>query len=299
MDTIRKIWKTKWAKIGLIAVCVAAILAAAYALYPAEGQDGGSGSGVFFSGFSGNGARSGGGTAGAPASGGQGSGQDENADPNPLMMQAQRNAGLAAPEAAGGSGPVTPNPGATGGSGPGTANPGQQGGGQQGASPPGESQSGETPANPDRPDGENTPPAPPAAGPTCIFSIRCDTIFDNMDLFNKAKTSVLPKDGVVLKATEVTFDKGESVFDVLSRLTREQNIHMSSRFTPLYNSAYIEGINNIYESDCGPLSGWMYIVNGWFPNNGPSQYILEKGDIVEWVYTCDLGKDVGGGNATG
>ena len=38
----------------------------------------------------------------------------------------------------------------------------------------------------------------------------------------------------------------------------------------------------------------MYKVNdGWFPNYGCSRYQLRDGDVMEWVYTCDLGKDVG------
>ena len=63
--------------------------------------------------------------------------------------------------------------------------------------------------------------------------------------------------------------------------------------TPIYNSAYIEGIGNLYERDVGDLSGWMYSVNGWFPNYGCGRYALKDGDVVEWVYTCDLGADVG------
>ena len=53
--------------------------------------------------------------------------------------------------------------------------------------------------------------------------------------------------------------------------------------TPMYNSAYIEGINNLYEFDCGELSGWMYKVNGWFPNYGCSRYQLKEGDTIEWA----------------
>jgi len=69
--------------------------------------------------------------------------------------------------------------------------------------------------------------------------------------------------------------------------------------TPMYNSAYIESINNLYEFDVGELSGWVYEVNGWFPNYGCSRYQLLDGDVVRWLYTCDLGKDVGGNNSTG
>ena len=64
--------------------------------------------------------------------------------------------------------------------------------------------------------------------------------------------------------------------------------------TPIYNSAYIEGINNLYEFDAGELSGWMYCVNGEFPNYGSSGYKVKPGDKIEWHYSCDLGRDVGG-----
>ena len=72
---------------------------------------------------------------------------------------------------------------------------------------------------------------------------------------------------------------------------------MLFRSTPIYNSAYVEGIHNLYEFDCGSGSGWMYRVNGWYPNYGCSRYQLSQGDTVEWRYTCDLGADIGGAYA--
>ena len=95
------------------------------------------------------------------------------------------------------------------------------------------------------------------------------------------------------------FYDGESVFDLLQREMKNSKIHMEFENTPMYNSAYIEGIGNLYEFDCGELSGWMYKVNDWFPNYGCSRYQLKQGDKVEWVYTCNLGIDVGGYSATG
>jgi hypothetical protein len=56
---------------------------------------------------------------------------------------------------------------------------------------------------------------------------------------------------------------------------------------------YIEGIDNLYEFDKGGKSGWLYRVNGTFPNKSAGAYILKKGDRIEWVYTLELGKDVG------
>lgn len=128
---------------------------------------------------------------------------------------------------------------------------------------------------------------------TCTISISCATILDNMDDLDEEKVDIVPDDGWILEPMTVTFHEGESVFDVLLRVCREQKIHMEFMDTPMYNSAYIEGIHNLYEFDCGPLSGWMYKVNEWFPNYGCSRYALKDGDTVCWVYTCDLGKDVG------
>ena len=103
----------------------------------------------------------------------------------------------------------------------------------------------------------------------------------------------MPSDGVILPATTVSFTPGESVYDVLQRVCRDYSIPMEASFTPMYNSVYVEGIYNLYEFDVGNESGWMYCVNDWFPNYGCSSYTLSDGDVIRWVYTCDLGVDVG------
>ena len=129
---------------------------------------------------------------------------------------------------------------------------------------------------------------------TCTLSVRCDTILNNIAWLDKGKIDIVPKDGVIFAEKTVTFYEGESVFNLLVREMKRNKIHMEFENTPIYNSAYIEGIANLYEFDCGELSGWMYKVNDWFPNYGCSRYQLKAGDRVEWVYTCDLGNDVGG-----
>jgi len=118
-------------------------------------------------------------------------------------------------------------------------------------------------------------------------------LLNNMNLLNREKHELVPADGVIFPMTEVTAYEDESVFNVLQRETRRARIHMASRFTPIYNSAYLEAINNLYEFDAGELSGWMYKVNGWFPNYGSSRYQLQPSDVIEWHYTCDLGHDLG------
>lgn len=128
---------------------------------------------------------------------------------------------------------------------------------------------------------------------TCTISISCATILDNLDWLNPEKAELVPEDGVILAPSSVTFYEGESVFNVLQRTCKQNRIHMEFSETPMYNSAYIEGIHNLYEFDCGEQSGWMYSVNCWFPNYGCSRYQLQDGDVIAFVYTCDLGADVG------
>ncbi len=129
---------------------------------------------------------------------------------------------------------------------------------------------------------------------TCTISIKCRAALSSAAL-KKEKTAILPPDGVILE-TKAEFRDGESVFDVLQRETKSKKIHMEFSNTPGIGSAYVEGIGNLYEHDCGELSGWMYRVNGEFPKYSCSEYKLKKGDKVEWLYTCDLGADIGGNN---
>ncbi len=132
---------------------------------------------------------------------------------------------------------------------------------------------------------------------TVAISIRCDTILDNWDKLSPQLRSekYVPKDGVVLKETEYVLRYGDTVFDILDRAVRHNRIQMEFQGADKnsYNSIYIKGINFIYEFSCGPLSGWMYSVNGKYPNCGVDKYTLKDGDIIEFNYTCDLGRDLG------
>lgn len=129
---------------------------------------------------------------------------------------------------------------------------------------------------------------------TCTITIVCPTIFDNLNSLNAEKAPFVPKDGTILPSTKVTFTEGETVFDVLRRVCDAAQLQIEYSYTPLYESYYVEGINHLYEFDCGPESGWMYKVNEWFPNYGCSAYTLKDGDDIVWCYTCTgLGADVG------
>ncbi len=126
------------------------------------------------------------------------------------------------------------------------------------------------------------------------LTIRCDTILNNMGDLNPAKAEFVPADGVILPQVKVAFAEGESVFDVLVRACETAKIQLEYSWTPMYDTYYIEGINNLYEFDCGGESGWMYKVNEWFPNYGVSDCMLKDGDAIAFLYSCaGLGTDVG------
>ncbi len=101
------------------------------------------------------------------------------------------------------------------------------------------------------------------------------------------KAAHIPADGIVLARTEIVVSKGQTALDQLISAVRKNSIQIENR------GGYIAGIANIYELDYGDLSGWMYRVNGEFASVNADEYVLSEGDFVEWLYTTDLGKDIG------
>ena len=121
---------------------------------------------------------------------------------------------------------------------------------------------------------------------TCTITISCASILDNMDHLAAGKDRYVPSSGIILGTTAVEFRDGETAYDVTRRACDAMGIQMEASYVPLYGSYYVEGINNLYEFDCGGMSGWLYFVNGWSPNYGCSEYVLKDGDSIVWEYTC-------------
>ena len=135
---------------------------------------------------------------------------------------------------------------------------------------------------------------PENGGLKCKLSIRCDTVFDNLSKLEDGKEEFVPKDGIIL-SEEVAFSDGETAFEVLKRVLKEKKIPFEFEKSPSQKAIYIEGINNLYEFDCGELSGWLYSINGEFPEKSIGDYAVKNGDKIEIVYSCDSGEDVGNG----
>lgn len=99
------------------------------------------------------------------------------------------------------------------------------------------------------------------------------------------------KHGVILKESTVSYQEGMTVIDALKQVTKQNKIQMETQGKGAYT--YVQGIDNLYEFDGGPKSGWVYKVNGRAPGEGAGSYKVAAGDKIEWLYTLDLGEDVG------
>lgn len=122
----------------------------------------------------------------------------------------------------------------------------------------------------------------------CIIKIQCVNILDHLDELKTGKDRFVPDDGIIVNSVEVEFAEGETVFDVLKRTCEYMKIPMEYSYAPMYGTHYIEGINNLYEKDCGDTSGWIYEVNSWRAPFGCSQYKLKQGDVILWSYVIDV-----------
>lgn len=121
----------------------------------------------------------------------------------------------------------------------------------------------------------------------------CSTVLSHMDIIDPAVNppEVVSEDGVIIARCEVSLPEGATAFDALAAAARKQRVRVD--YTGSAYGTYVRGIGYVTEFGFGELSGWMYTVNGEFPDVSVSDRVLESGDVVEFRYTCDLGRDVG------
>ncbi len=98
----------------------------------------------------------------------------------------------------------------------------------------------------------------------------------------KDYSHIIPANGIMLNST-VTVKKGSSALDAIKEACLISGTEISEK------RGYIRGIGGLYEKNCGGASGWMYCVNGTFPNMSSDKYTLESGDRIELHYTVNLG----------
>jgi len=105
----------------------------------------------------------------------------------------------------------------------------------------------------------------------------------------KVTVSVKGLEGkTILPRTEVIIEKGDTALDVTKRALREKGIEFETRA-----GGYMKSIDGLGEFQYGPKSGWMYEINGKFPDISSDDVLVKDGDEIIWRYTLNLGEDIG------
>lgn len=110
----------------------------------------------------------------------------------------------------------------------------------------------------------------------CQIVISCKTVLNHKEQLQS--NYQIPSGGRIYSG-KIKIEEGDTAMTVL----RKTGVEIDT------SKGYVQGIDGLYEFDCGRNSGWMYKVNGNFPNVGASQYKLDDGDEVQWLYTCEKG----------
>lgn len=92
-------------------------------------------------------------------------------------------------------------------------------------------------------------------------------------------------------SSQIVLKNEVTAFEALKYYCENNSIQIG--YTGSGQFIYVSSINGIKEKSEGPSSGWMYKVNGTFPNVSAGKYKLSSNDTLEWVFTKDGGKDVG------
>ncbi|MBY0099231.1 DUF4430 domain-containing protein [Mesobacillus maritimus] len=87
----------------------------------------------------------------------------------------------------------------------------------------------------------------------------------------------------ILPVTSVEFQEGDTVLSITQKIVRARGIQIS--VTGASATAYVQGIDNLYEFDHGPLSGWEAFVNGQGLDRSAGVYGVQPGQAIMWRYT--------------
>ena len=116
--------------------------------------------------------------------------------------------------------------------------------------------------------------------------IQCKYLSEDMtQLTDQSVKEYIPEDGEFLSTTEVKFEEGDTAYDVLEEICKENDIQLEA--TDSSYGKYITSIGNLSASAVGANAGWMFKVNGETPSVGADSYELQDGDEIVWYFVCD------------
>ena len=84
--------------------------------------------------------------------------------------------------------------------------------------------------------------------------------------------------GNTMMAGTLNVDKNSNALSVLKIIAAKNGKEVEG------SDYYVSGIGGLKEKQHGPMSGWMYSVNGVAPNKAAIKYDLKDGDKVVWYY---------------
>ena len=84
--------------------------------------------------------------------------------------------------------------------------------------------------------------------------------------------------GNTMMAGTLNVDKNSNALSVLKIIAAKNGKEVEG------SDYYVSGIGGLKEKQHGPMSGWMYSVNGVAPNKAAIKYNLKDGDKVVWYY---------------
>ena len=90
-----------------------------------------------------------------------------------------------------------------------------------------------------------------------------------------------------------------SVYDLLVKGLDELGLKHKASYSAQYETNYVSGVqvpgsdDYLEEFTNGALSGWMYHVNGYYPDVGVSRYYPDDGDVIVFHYTDDYTQEEG------
>lgn len=114
---------------------------------------------------------------------------------------------------------------------------------------------------------------------TCTVTVDCTSVLENDELKDGLR-EIIPQDGMLFSG-DVEFALGESLLDVFTRAMRDAKI------PAVREGAYLSSIGGLSPGDCGPMSGWMFTLNGEFVTVGCDAVFPQDGDIIAWTYVTE------------
>lgn len=116
-------------------------------------------------------------------------------------------------------------------------------------------------------------------------AVQANTVYCTINL------SAIEGESYLLSSEAVALEDGDTAWTVLERIFHEKNISYTTTGTVEDGTLYLVEIGGVAELDHGMYSGWLYYVNGEFPEYSMTALPLESGDEIELQYVTSFFDD--------